>query len=114
MDRGERSPLGDTPFRGQPFAHCGGESFVIMVEFRFSWTMTVTPSDELLMHAFYASDNAALEQLAARHDPVLARVAHLNLLARATVMPLALGEWDIDDRLVHLSANRYLIRMTNV
>jgi hypothetical protein len=72
------------------------------------------PSDERLLHAFYAGDNAALDQLAARHDPILARFAHLILLARAASMPLALGEWDIDERLSDLWANVYLTRKTNV
>jgi hypothetical protein len=74
----------------------------------------MSPSDEQLLHTFYAGDNTALEQLAARHDPMLARVAHLILLARAAAAPLALGEWDIDERLNNLWANVYLTRRTNV
>jgi hypothetical protein len=67
-----------------------------------------------LLHSFYAGNNAALEQLAARLDSILARVAHLILLARAKAMPLALDEWVIDDRLSSLWAHVYLTRLTNI
>ena len=72
------------------------------------------PSDEELLHAFYAGDSAALDQLAARHDAILARIAHLILLARTASMSLALDEWDIGERMAELSAQVYLTRRTNV
>ena len=72
------------------------------------------PSDEKLLHDFYAGDNAALEQLAARHDRILVRVAHLILLARTASMSLALSEWDIDERLNEMWANVELTRRTNI
>ena len=73
----------------------------------------MSPSDEQLLHDFYSGDNAALEKLTARLDPVLARIAHQVLLARAGPGPLALGEWDIDERLNNLWAHVYLTRQTN-
>jgi hypothetical protein len=76
--------------------------------------MTVPSSDEELLHTFYAGDNAALEQLAARHDPILARIAHQILLVRGGPVPLALGEWDIDDRLNNLWAHVNHTREVNL
>ncbi len=71
------------------------------------------PSDEQLLHAFYPGNNAALEQLAARLDPFLARIAHQILLVRGGPVPLALGEWDIDERLNNLWAHVHITRTAN-
>jgi hypothetical protein len=73
----------------------------------------MSPSDEQLLHDFYGGDNGALEQLAARHDPILARIAHQVLLVRAGPGPLILGEWDIDERLVNVWAHVHNTREAN-
>lgn len=72
------------------------------------------PTDERLLHDFYACDAAALERLAARHDPLLARVAHLILVARTGSQVQALGEWDIDDRLSNVWAHVLMTKMTGL
>lgn len=54
---------------------------------------------EKLLHDFYAGNNAALGQLAARLDPLLAHVAYRVLLARDGPLHVSLGEWDVDERL---------------
>ena len=71
------------------------------------------PSDEQLLHDFYTGDNAALEELARRLDPILARIAHQILLVRGGPVPLALGEWDIDDRLSNLWVHVHQTRTAN-
>ena len=42
----------------------------------------MSPTDEELLHGFYACETAALQRLAERLDPFLARVAGLILRAR--------------------------------
>jgi hypothetical protein len=59
----------------------------------------MTPTDEELLHAFYAGDNAALERLADRHRWLLGRVTFLILRARTGSEVQALHEWDSDERL---------------
>lgn len=56
------------------------------------------PTHEQLLHAFYAGNASALDELSARLDPILARIALLILQARGIALA-ALGEWDVDDRL---------------
>ena len=57
----------------------------------------MNPTDEELLHAFYAGDTTALERLAERQDPLLARIAYLILLTRTGSEVQALGEWDISE-----------------
>ncbi len=57
------------------------------------------PTDEELLHAFYAGDSAAIARLAERHDSVLSRVAYLILEARTGSEVQALSEWDAGERL---------------
>jgi hypothetical protein len=68
------------------------------------------PSDEELLHAFYAGDAAALEGLMERHSPLLEQVALLILQARAGSRAQALGEWDLSERVgsvwVHVRLTR--------
>jgi hypothetical protein len=71
-------------------------------------------TDEQLMHAFYAGDTTALDELATRYDPLLARVAHQILLARTGSEVQARGEWDIDDRLSNIWAHVLSTRMTGL
>jgi hypothetical protein len=59
----------------------------------------MSPSDEELLHAFYAGDNAAIERLVERHDPLLRRIAYLILEARTGSQLQARGEWDVRERL---------------
>ena len=42
----------------------------------------MNPTDEELLHAFYAGDTDALDRLVQRLDPSLRQVAYLILLAR--------------------------------
>ena len=72
------------------------------------------PSDEELLHAFYAGDNAALNKLVRRFDTILTRIARLILVARGVAAGLALGEWDIDERLNEVWTNVYYTRTTNM
>ncbi len=65
----------------------------------------MSPTDEELLHAFYSCDDTALQQLAARLDPFLARVAHLILQARTGSAVQALREWDIGERLTSVWAH---------
>src|SRR4051794_25146044 len=62
----------------------------------------MSPSDEELLHAFYAGDDHAIERLVERHDPVLKQVAYLILQARTGSRMQARREWDIDDRLTQV------------
>jgi hypothetical protein len=71
-------------------------------------------TDEALMHAFYTDDTSALDELATRYDPVLARVAYLILLHRTSSEAQALGEWDIDDRLNNVWAHVLNTRQTGL
>lgn len=56
------------------------------------------PTDEELLHEFYKGNTAALEQLAARRDPILVRTALLALWARSGSMTHAMYEWDAADQ----------------
>jgi len=67
-------------------------------------------SDERLLHDFYACNTAALEQLASRLDPILARIAILILGARGEAARQALGEWVIDERLNDVWTHVYLTK----
>jgi hypothetical protein len=58
----------------------------------------MNPTDEELLHAFYAGDNEAVKSLAVRHDPLLWEVAFLILRARTGSVARALGEWDVNER----------------
>src|SRR5262245_46863326 len=72
------------------------------------------PTDEELLHSFYdAGDSAALERLADRHDPLLARIAYQILRARIGSQA-QLGEWDIDERLADVWAYVLGTRMTGL
>jgi hypothetical protein len=62
----------------------------------------VDRTDEELLHAYYAADAAALDELAQRHNPVLEQIARLILQARTGSALQALAEWDTDARLVNL------------
>jgi hypothetical protein len=59
----------------------------------------VDRTDEELLHAFYAGDVAALDELARRHNPVLEGIARLIVQARTGSALQALAEWDTDARL---------------
>jgi hypothetical protein len=72
------------------------------------------PSDEDLLHAFYAGDDAALEEIRERYDSILARFAQLFLFGRGIAMAQVLGEWDTDERVNDVWVNVYLTRMTNM
>jgi hypothetical protein len=56
------------------------------------------PSDEELLHAFYAGDDAAMARLIERHSPLLEQIALLILQARTGSPVHALGEWDLSER----------------
>jgi hypothetical protein len=51
------------------------------------------PTDEELLHAFYAGDDGGLEQLDARHTAMLTEIGHLILEARTGSALQAVGEW---------------------
>jgi hypothetical protein len=55
-------------------------------------------TDETLMHAFYAGETSALDDLATRYDTMFTRIVYLILFARTASETQALSEWDIDDR----------------
>jgi hypothetical protein len=63
------------------------------------------PTDEKLLHDFYAGDTPALEQLARRLDPILARIVYQIIRARTGSSKQAMGEWDIDERLAGMWAH---------
>jgi hypothetical protein len=58
----------------------------------------MNPTDEELLHAFYAGDNAAIESLIERHDALLWQVAFLILQTRTGSAVQAWREWDIEER----------------
>lgn len=58
----------------------------------------MVPTDEDLLHRFYAGDTGALERIADRHTPLLARLAHMILVVRTGSEVQSLGEWDIAER----------------
>jgi hypothetical protein len=74
----------------------------------------IEPADEEMLHAFYGCDTAALERLAERQNPLLARIAYMILRARTGSAAQALGEWDIDERLVSLWAHVLATKMTGL
>ena len=69
-----------------------------MMRATFNRGKPMQPTDEELMHAYYGGNSAALDSLAARLDPLLARAAR-DILTHRTGSPARAGEWDIDDRL---------------
>jgi len=71
----------------------------------------MNPTDEELLHAFYAGDTAALDQLAERHDQLLWQIANLILVTRTGSAVQALGEWDIDERLANVWAHVAMTRL---
>jgi hypothetical protein len=58
------------------------------------------PTDEALLHAFYAGDQAALVQLGVRLNPALANVAIVILHVRTNSANVS--EWDVDERIVRV------------
>jgi hypothetical protein len=60
------------------------------------------PTDEDVLHAFYAGDNTALERLVERHDLLLWQIAFEILKTRTGSAVQALAEWDIDERLTSM------------
>jgi hypothetical protein len=71
-------------------------------------------TDEEVLHAFYGCDSDALEVLAERHDPLLSRIAYLMLRARTGSSLQALGEWDIDERLMSLWSHIQATKVTKL
>ena len=61
------------------------------------------PTDEELLHAFYAGDDVALHRLGDRLGEFLFEIALLILRARG-VASAALAEWDLGDRLADVWA----------
>jgi hypothetical protein len=74
----------------------------------------MNPTDEELLHAFYDCDASALERLAKRLDPLLARIANLILQTRTGSAAQALGEWDIEERLLSLWTHVLSTKMTGM
>src|SRR5258706_16455111 len=70
----------------------------------------MNPTDEELLHAFYAGDSAAVERLAERHTVMLWQLAYLILLARTGSTAQASSEWDIDERLTNVWVHVHLTR----
>jgi len=70
----------------------------------------MSPTDEELLHAFYAGDNSALDLLFDRYEPNLAQMGRLILELRTGSTIQARGEWDIDERLssvwIHVATTR--------
>jgi hypothetical protein len=62
----------------------------------------MNPTDEELLHAFYAGETDALARLVDRHHPLLWWFAYRILRARTGSAIQALGEWDINERLTSL------------
>ena len=73
----------------------------------------MSPTDEELLHAFYAGDSDALERMADRHDPVLWGLAYLILKARTGSAVQARGEWDISERLSQVWAHVLMTQQTS-
>ncbi len=71
------------------------------------------PTDEELLHAFYAGDVAALETLTERYTPLLGRIASQILETRTGSVIQALREWDIDERVtnvwLHVLMTRHVV-----
>jgi hypothetical protein len=65
----------------------------------------MSPTDERLMHDFYACNTLALDELAVRYDPLLATVALQILRVRTGSEMQARSEWDIDERLTNIWAH---------
>jgi len=59
----------------------------------------MSPTDEELLHTFYAGETAALEQLVERHWSMFSKIAKLILEVRTGSALQASNEWDTDDRL---------------
>ncbi len=59
----------------------------------------MNPTDEDLMHRFYAGGLDALYELAQRYDPTLSQIAVLILTARTGSAVQALAEWDVNQRI---------------
>ena len=74
----------------------------------------MSPSDEQLLHRFYAGQTDALDVLAGRYDPILARIAYQILLVRAGSAAQATEEWDVNDRLNAVWTIVVLSRRANV
>ncbi len=70
----------------------------------------MNPTDEELLHSFYAGDTAALGSLVTRHEPLLRQVAFLILQTRTGSAVQALGEWDIGERLASVWAHVLMTR----
>lgn len=59
----------------------------------------MNPTDEELMHDFYADNESALVELATRFDFLLGQVAYLILFARTGSEVQSQGEGDIDEHI---------------
>src|SRR5438067_1505428 len=62
----------------------------------------MNPTDEELLHAYYAGDSAALDQLIGRHDELLSEFAYRILVVRTGSPIQASNEWDIDERITNV------------
>src|SRR4051812_17158054 len=65
----------------------------------------MNPTDEELLHTFYAGDTAAIEQLMKRLDTILWQIAYQILLTRTGSGVQVLDEWDIDERVTNVWAH---------
>jgi hypothetical protein len=74
----------------------------------------MNPTDERLLHDFYACDTSALERLAERLDPLLARIAQQFVCARTGSAVQAREEWYIDERLASLWAHVLGTKLTGL
>jgi hypothetical protein len=70
----------------------------------------MNPTDEDLLHTFYAGDSGALEQLIGRYSRLLRRLAYLILRKRTGSKVQALREWDIDQRTANVWTHILLTR----
>lgn len=70
----------------------------------------MNPTDEELLHSFYAGENVALESLVERHVQLMWQVAFLILQARTGSATHALAEWDINERLTEVLAHVLMTR----
>jgi|GEM_PF-5522928 len=72
------------------------------------------PTDEELLHNFYAGDSTALQRLVERHQRILGRIAYLILQTRTGSEAQAFIEWDLDERLISMWTHVLSTREVNV